>query len=125
MENRKYVKFIVPAILLGFFVPAGNIFAYGIDTHAYLTQEVLDFYNKNFSGQRIPENLKNYLVDGSRREDDTPRWMNHFYDPVNDRGLESVYGNGYKSKEWAQSSDKQNDVKYKVYTAMASILTPI
>ena len=125
MENRKYVKFIVPAILLGFFVPAGNIFAYGIDTHAYLTQEVLDFYNKNFSGQRIPENLKNYLVDGSRREDDTPRWMNHFYDPVNDRGLESVYGNGYKSKEWAQSSDKQNDVKYKVYTAMASILTAI
>jgi hypothetical protein len=88
MENFKPIKFSIPILILGFFVfGAGNVFAYEVETHAYLTNEVIKFYNQHFSTNRIPENLKDYLIDGSRREDDPPRWMNHFYDPVYQRGL--------------------------------------
>ena len=125
MENRKFVKFLAPAVLVGVFLIPQNIFAYGVDTHAALTENIFDFYNQNFPNQIIPEELKNYLVDGARREDDLPRWMNHFYDPVYDRGLESIYGNGYRSKEWAVDADKQNEPKYKITTAFASILNAV
>jgi hypothetical protein len=60
-------------------------------------------------------------MDGSRHEDSDPRYLNHFYDPVNNRGL--VYGfiNGYKSKEWAQSEEKQNSTQYWTAAKFASI----
>ncbi|MDP3948076.1 MAG: lamin tail domain-containing protein, partial [bacterium] len=123
MENRKLVKFVVPALLLGLFVNSPHVLAYGVETHAALTTNIFDFYNQSFPDKKLPEELKNFLIDGSRHEDSAPRWMNHFYDPVKDRGLESVYGDGYKSKEWAASKDKQNEARYKIATALASLLT--
>lgn len=127
MENRKFVKILTPAIVisLGFLVITQNAFAYGIETHAALTANIFEYYNKNFPQNKIPDEMKNYLVDGSRHEDSLPRWMNHFYDPVYDRGLESIYGAGYKSKEWAVDKNKQNEPRYKITTAIASILTAI
>ena len=69
MENRKYVKFLIPIFILGFFVVSiHNAFAYGTDTHAYLTSEIVKFYNKNFSNNLISNDLTPYLIDGSRRE---------------------------------------------------------
>lgn len=35
--------------------------AYDIETHAYLTKEIIDFYNQNFSN-KIPPNLENILL---------------------------------------------------------------
>ena len=133
MENRKLIKFIIPIFILGFFVAYHNVFAYYAETHAYLTSEIVRFYNKNFSNQQIPEELKSYLIDGSRREDDTPRWMNHFYDPVYNRGLsydpkiDPLYnlGTWQKSKDWVQDSNNQNKLTYKVPATIASILTAI
>ena len=124
MENRKLVRFVVPALLLGLFVYSPSALAYGVETHAALTLNIFDFYNRSFPDKKIPDELKDFLVDGSRHEDSDPRYMNHFYDPVKDRGLESaVYGNGYKSKEWAVDKNKQNEAKYKIATALASVLT--
>ncbi|MFH1346902.1 MAG: lamin tail domain-containing protein [Spirochaetota bacterium] len=66
------------------------------------------------------------MIDGARREDDVPRWMNHFYDPVNERGLtDSTLGSWQKSKDWAQDSNNQNKSTYKVPVTIASILTAI
>lgn len=104
--------------------------AYEIGTHAYLTKEAFDFYSKNFQTSDIGEYV-DFLVDGSRREDDTPRWMNHFYDPVKDRGLTydpSIdagvnFGTWQKSKDWAKDSNNQNSLTYKVPATIASILT--
>lgn len=76
-------------IFAALFFYTSNALAYFIETHAYLTSEVFDFYNKNFPNNKIPDELKNYLIDGARKEDDAPRWMNHFYDPVKDRGAYS------------------------------------
>ncbi len=99
MENCKFIKFLIPIFIFGFFTAnISSVFAYGIETHAYLTDEIIGFYNKNFSNNEIPDGLSSYLIDGSRREDDIPRWMNHFYDPVYNRGLtDIVLGSWQKS----------------------------
>ncbi len=89
MENRKLIKnsILILVFILGFFVAQINkVSAYSIETHAFLTDEIIEFYNKNFSNNEIPNELSSYLIDGSRREDDIPRWMNHFYDPINNQG---------------------------------------
>jgi len=44
---------------------------------------VVKFYNQHFPNNKIPDDLIPYLIDGSRREDDIPRWMNHFYEALN------------------------------------------
>ncbi|MEK7465372.1 MAG: hypothetical protein AAB631_01185 [Patescibacteria group bacterium] len=119
------LRIILVLIILSVF-PAGRAFAYSIDTHAYLTSVIFDFYNKNFSASKLPEGLRNFLVDGARREDDTPRWMNHFYDPVHNQGLtDSTLGTWMKSKDWAQTGTEQNKLKYKVPAAIASILKAV
>ena len=127
MENRKFINFLISIFILGFFVISNNIaFAYDIETHAYLTSEIINFYNQHFSNQSISNELKDYLIDGSQREDDIPRWMNHFYDPVYNRGLtDSVLGTWQKSKDWARDSNNQNSLTYKVPATIASILTAI
>ena len=69
MENRKLIKFLIPVFILGFFVANfSNVFAYSIETHAFLTDEIIKFYNQNFPDSKISDELKAYLIDGSRRE---------------------------------------------------------
>src|SRR3990167_10628755 len=123
MENYKYLKFLIPIFILGFFVASFNsVFAYNIETHAFLTNEIIKFYNQNFPNHKITDNLKDYLIDGARREDDPVRWMNHFFDPIYDRGLtNSILGTWQKSKEWARDSKNQNESKYS--SVIATILS--
>jgi len=128
MENRKFIIFLI--ILLFNFWFLRPVFSYEVETHAYLTSEIIKFYNKNFSN-KIPNNLIPYLIEGSRQEDTLPRWMNHFYDPVYNRGLtedaaidpEYRLGNWQASKYWANDSENQNKLVYKVPQTIASILT--
>lgn len=90
MENRKFVEKLSIFLFLigfGFFQPI-SVLAYGIETHAYLTDEVVDFYNEHFPSLSVPNELRPYLIEGSRHEDSAPRWCNHFYDPVYKRGLD-------------------------------------
>ena len=62
MENRKLIKFLIPIFVLGFFVAQiNNVFAYDIETHAYLTSEVIKFYNQNFPNNKISDDLASYL----------------------------------------------------------------
>ncbi|PIP46051.1 MAG: hypothetical protein COX15_01715, partial [Candidatus Colwellbacteria bacterium CG23_combo_of_CG06-09_8_20_14_all_42_19] len=69
MENRKFVVWIA---LIGFVLLLPNrAFAYGADTHAYLTDEIVKFYNQHYGNNQISADLKSYIIDGSRREDDT------------------------------------------------------
>lgn len=49
-------------------------------THPALTNEILDF-----SGGVSAEE-RSWVVQGSQLEDTPPRWINHFYDPVNNTG---------------------------------------
>lgn len=123
MENRKLIR-IIPILILGFSVFTNNVLAYGVETHAFLTKEVLRFYNQHFPNQSIIEELQNYIIDGARLEDNMPRYLNHFYDPVNDIGLADLGSRGQKSKEWAQDKTAQTAFLHRVFPQTeASILS--
>lgn len=122
MENRKLIK-LIPILILGFLISPFNVFAYGVETHAFLTKEAINFYNKNFS-QDIPEELRNYLIDGARLEDNMPRYLNHFYDPVNNRGLDDLGFEGMASQDWVQNKDAQTAIFYRLMPqTQASLLS--
>lgn len=128
MENRKLVVLMV---MLGFILISPASQAYTSETHAFLTKETIDFLEKKMSGIKIESDLKDFLVDGARREDDPPRWMNHFYDPVKNRGLSFDpainpgidIGNWTKSKDWANDWKKQSGFLYSpvIATMLSSV----
>ncbi|MFA6136263.1 MAG: lamin tail domain-containing protein [Candidatus Paceibacterota bacterium] len=127
MENRKFIKIIIPVFLAGIFIIfPSSASAYHTDTHAYLTEEISNFFNRLNPDNKIDNNLLPYLIDGSRKEDGVPRWMNHFYDPVYNRGLETpILGKWQNSKNWAKDDSNQNKLAYKVPATIASVLTAV
>ena len=105
--KKLYATILYSEIFFGVLLPFDFAGAYSVGTHAFLTKEAVEFYNKNFPNSRISEDLKDYLIDGARMEDNTPRYINHFYDPINDRGLADGGFRGQKSKDWARDSAAQ------------------
>ncbi|MFH0803881.1 MAG: hypothetical protein V1877_02075, partial [Candidatus Tagabacteria bacterium] len=103
MENRKFIKFsIFPIGLIIFIIPLFS-FAYSdTTTHPALTDEIVDLFNYNYSSLKISDLEKELIKKGSTNEDIPPRWMQHFYDPVYNRGLVLV-------KEWEKSKDWAKD----------------
>lgn len=97
----KFLSFLVIFAL----VPLSAIvLAYDKDnTHPALTDEIVDFYNLSYSDQQISEEFKQLLIKGAIEEDAEMRPLNHFYDPIYNKG----FANYYSSKEWAKSSEKQ------------------
>ncbi|MCX8015840.1 MAG: lamin tail domain-containing protein [Patescibacteria group bacterium] len=96
-------------------------FAYdNLTTHPALTSEIVKFYN-NFYTPKINEEERNWLINGSTKEDEPiSRTLNHFFDPVYNRGLNNEINAGalapflrilkpfiQTAKEWAQNSYKQ------------------
>ncbi|PIU98601.1 hypothetical protein COS61_00475, partial [Candidatus Wolfebacteria bacterium CG03_land_8_20_14_0_80_40_12] len=66
-----------------FFVSSEKTFAYDDKTtHPALTQEIVEFYNLSFSDEKLTDQQKEWIIEGSILEDTAPRWINHFYDPV-------------------------------------------
>ncbi len=134
MENRKLIKLsliISSAVFTAIFWAIPKTHAYDYETHAFLTQEIVDLYDKTAT---LPKNLSAYLIDGSRKEDDSPRWLHHFYDPIYNRGysydprtgaLLNIGTTHESSKLWAQDSTKQNQPTYKVASLIASVLDSI
>ena len=128
MENRKYIVFLVLLLTILIYQPAR---AYETDTHELLSQETVRFYNQHYSTTLNGATLAPFLIDGARREDDAPRWMNHFYDPVKNRGLSQdsaidpwyQLGTWNSSKVWAQNSESQNKLVYS--PIIASVLSLI
>ena len=78
-------------------------------THRDLTREVIAFYELS-TGKKFTDEQKQWIISGSVEEDRAPRWINHFYDPVFERGLqaESIGISGYLAKNWAQYSSYQS-----------------
>ncbi len=85
----------------------GQVFGYEAETHAAITKEVAAFYNSNFKGNQLSETQIKLLIDGSRNEDEDPRYFNHYYDPVHNTGLTAVPGYWLSAKTWAQNSAAQ------------------
>ncbi len=128
MENRKYV--VLLTFIAGLFIfQAAIARGYATDTHQFLTETSARLYNNTYTNEQVDQALIPFLLDGARREDDAPRWMNHFYDPIHETGL--TYnaaidpwinlGNWQSAKLWAQDSANQTKLKYT--PAIASILS--
>ena len=113
MENRKLIKYI-PILILGFLFSFNSVFAYSVKTHALLSNHVVKFYNQNFPNQPVSEDLAAYLIDGARLEDNMPRYLHHFYDPINNRGLDDLGFKGMASKDWVQNKDAQTAILYRL-----------
>lgn len=59
--------------------------AYQVNTHIKLTKEIADLYNAIYDPDLTEEQMQ-LLMRGSSDEDIAPRWINHFYDPINETG---------------------------------------
>jgi len=127
----KKIIFIFSFLFLTFLFKL-NAFAYDTPTHSFLTNTAIDFYNAHFPQNPIPQEFRSYLLEGAVREDDAPRWLNHFYDPVYQRGL--TYdpkidvlniGSWMPSKKWAHDKEAQNSIFYKGEAFLSSLLSSL
>ena len=88
---RKIFFIVTIAILTigGLFLFSQNSKSYDDQTtHPGITDEIVDFYNLYFD-DRLTNEEKELIVQGSIDEDTPPRWINHFYDPTNGDGWKS------------------------------------
>ncbi|MBI2640437.1 MAG: lamin tail domain-containing protein, partial [Candidatus Sungbacteria bacterium] len=66
----------------------------------------MKLFNSEFKDLKISDDNAEHIIQGSMDEDSGTRWMQHFYDPVYNRGL--VLGKQWmNSKEWAQNTKAQ------------------
>ncbi|MCG2694466.1 lamin tail domain-containing protein, partial [Candidatus Parcubacteria bacterium] len=106
MEIRKFLKLNVFFILVIFLLP---VFCYGYGnekTHPALTNETVDVFNYYYYPTlEITNEQKVFLLKGSKEEDEPlSRPLNHFYDPVYERGLNEGLSVGMSAKEWSQDT---------------------
>ena len=78
---------------------------YEISAHAALTNAIVDKYNAAYPDAGIDDEFRFDLVRGAKEEDDGRRWLNHFYDPVRNRGLSYGGKTWMRSKSWAVADD--------------------
>ncbi|MEK7581948.1 MAG: hypothetical protein AAB488_01305, partial [Patescibacteria group bacterium] len=100
MENRKYLIFLLVFVFL--FIPLFS-FAYKPDTtHKGLTRDVIKLYEYYYSN-RFTDSEKISIEKGAVDEDNGTRALNHFYDPVYNKGIVLT------SKDWSQNTIAQKD----------------
>jgi hypothetical protein len=105
MRHKRIKNFIVGgALISALFITKASAYD-AISTHPALTDEIVDFYNLNFS-QKLSDQDKSWLIKGSTDEDQGIRPMNHFYDPVHNIGMAGFS----TSKQWAMSSGAQSNL---------------
>jgi len=74
-------------------------------THAGLTDQIIEFYNMNFS-ENFTDVQKELIIKGSTDEDyPSIRALNHFYDPINNIGIEG----SRTSKEWTTDGNIESN----------------
>ena len=103
MENLRVVKPFLISMIGGtlFVLP---FFVSGYDdttTHRALTQEIINFFNYSYPDYEIPRSDGEEIIQGSEDEDSDTRWLYHFFDPVNNRGLVLETEAPYKDPELA------------------------
>ena len=99
MENRKFVVFLF------FLLFPISALAYEADTtHRGLTADILRLYEDIKPGVLSSEE-RLFIEQGSVDEDEGLRALNHFYDPVHDKGV----FNNLTAKDWAMNTKAQRD----------------
>ncbi|MEK7598883.1 MAG: hypothetical protein AAB474_00310, partial [Patescibacteria group bacterium] len=68
------------------------------NTHPALTEEMANFFNIKNQNKLSDQNI-GWMMEGSINEDQAPRWINHFYDPI--------HNEGWKGKHFGNLSEEQ------------------
>lgn len=92
---------------------------YEISAHAALTGAIIDKYNAAYPDAQIDDEFRFDLISGAKEEDDGYRWLNHFYDPVRNRGLSYGGKTWMRSKSWAIADDANDYTWHKGLDAYA------
>ncbi len=104
MRHKRIKNLIVGGALIGaLFVTKASAYD-AVNTHPALTNEIVNFYNLNFS-QKLSDQDKSWIIQGSTDEDNGIRSLNHFYDPIHNIGMAGAP----TSKQWAMSSGAQSN----------------
>lgn len=102
MVNRKSVVWLVALSLFGLFGQSALAYE-DATTHRAITNESIKVFEHYYPDHRFLEFERSLIIQGSQDEDQVPRWLNHFYDPIHNRGFK-----GFRSsKDWAQNVNAQ------------------
>src|SRR3989344_5155875 len=106
MENYRLIKYF--AIVLGGMLFLGIPFfllAYSDKTtHPALTDKIIDHFNRFYTGRALSVSQKELVKLGSTEEDEETRWLQHFYDPIYNRGLMTLGKEWENAKSWSQNT---------------------
>src|SRR5438445_1559220 len=80
---------------------SGIAFEQSVLNKGYLDQELNLSATISLQMDGVTKTLKEWIAEGSIREDDDARSVNHFYDPFNDRPLTVGIPIGFKAPDWA------------------------
>lgn len=114
-------------VFIPFFSPA-FVFAYELSAHERLTRAIIDSIN-NSSSFSLSESEAEALVKGVLAEDNLPRPLNHFYDPVHKKGLSLGTHIFESAKKWAndpfsqRTFTKSNFLTRRLFNAEDNIFT--
>lgn len=107
MEDYRTIVRFIPAFLLGsaFSVVPLVSYEYALKTHMGLTQATVETYVAT-TGTTFSSSESDAVLQGSFDEDAGYRSVNHFFDPIYERGL-TVGISWPSSKQWAQDTEAQ------------------
>ncbi len=130
MENGKFLKILVFSMALLNFINltlASQVYAYEVQTHEGITKEIVAFYNLYFIDKPISLAEAEQMIAGSNLEDTSPRWLNHYYDPIHNRGLTSDFipVGRTSSKLWARDRALQTHIVYNPMKNTTAVLYAI
>lgn len=90
-----FLLFLIP--ILGF---PGRVFCYDTNVaHPKIVASAVNLYNLEAETKLSNEEI-GWIVEGAVAEDTPTRWMNHFYDPIYEKGLKWIYPT---AKNWAKN----------------------
>ncbi len=101
----KFFSFVIIVIILNLAL-VRQVFCYDTNiAHPGIAELAVKQYNKN-SSQKISLEQLGWIKYGAVNEDEPTRWLNHFYDPIYNRGL--YFGKQHDSaKVWAKNPSGQ------------------
>ncbi len=100
MEAKQYVKIVTLLALV--FLPALVLGYDDTKTHPLLTSKAVSLFETS-EQKSFSEADRLQIVQGAKDEDNVPRWLEHFYDPINNVGLNN--NQFATSKKWAHGQN--------------------
>lgn len=101
--DKKYRSLVGLMIICPILFPAVSLAYSDATTHRAVTNETAKVFNHYYPEFSLGADYVAKLIKGSYEEDKAPRWLNHFYDPVYNKGFKGLRS----SKVWVEDTNAQ------------------